>query len=80
MNLPKQKLVKIASNIRDRLLTLKQSKQRQVQSTGTGLIEQMARLIRIRRKLPICGIRNRQAACDHTFAVMESFHGRRIGV
>ena len=62
MSLSQRQLVRIASRIRDQLLTLKRSKQRQVQNRATGLIEQMNRLVRIRRKLNLCEIRNWQAA------------------
>ncbi|GAG06454.1 unnamed protein product, partial [marine sediment metagenome] len=72
MNLSKRQLIRIASDIRDQLLTLKQSKQRQVQTRATGLIEQMNRLVRIRRKLNLCEIRNWQAAGEKVLMQVEA--------
>ena len=84
MNLSNRKLVRIASRIRDQLLTLKQSKQRQVQSTATGLIEPMNRLTRIRRKLNLCEICNWQAAGEKVLRQVEAalrdvpYHGQQV--
>ncbi len=72
MSLSQRQLIRIASEIRDQLLTLKQSKQRQVQSRQTGLIEQMNRLVTIRRKLNLCEIRNWQAACGKVMQQTEA--------
>ena len=72
MSLSQRQLIQIASDIRDQLLTLKQSKQRQVQSRATGLIEQMNRLVTIRRKLNLCEIRNWQAAGEKVLKQAEA--------
>ncbi len=72
MSLSQQQLVRIASDIRDRLLTLRRSKQLQVQSRVTSLIEQMNRLVTIRRKLSLCEIRNWQAAGEKVLKQIEA--------
>ncbi len=72
MSLSQRQLIRIASRIRDQLLTLKQSKQRQVENRATGLIEQMSRLVAIRRKLNLCEIRNWQAAGEKVLRQVEA--------
>lgn len=72
MSLSQRQLVRIASDIRDQLLRLKQSKQREVQSRATGLIEQMNRLVSIRRKLSLCESRNWQAAGEKVLRHVEA--------
>jgi len=72
MNLSQRQLIRIASDIRDQLLKLKQTKQREVQSKQTGLIEQMERLIKIRRKLNLCDIRNWQSTGEKVLKQAES--------
>ena len=72
MNLSQRQLIRIASDIRDQLLKLKQTKQREVQSKQAGLIEQMNRLVKIRRKLNLCDIRNWQSAGDKVLKQAES--------
>ncbi len=72
MNLSQQQLVRIASDIWDHLLMLKRSKQLQVQGRVTGLIEQMNRLVTIRRKLSLCEIRNWQAAGEKVLRQVEA--------
>ena len=62
MNLSQRQFFKISTDICSRLLKLKRSKQQQVQSRMASLIEQMNRLVTIRRKLNLCEIRNWQAA------------------
>lgn len=72
MNHSQRQLIKIASEICNQLLKLKRSKQRQVPIRATGLIEQMNRLVTIRRKLNLCEIRNWQAAGEKVLGQVTS--------
>jgi len=57
MSLSQRQLVRIANDIRNRLLTLKRSKHRPVQGKLGNVIEQMERLGALRRKLNLCEAR-----------------------
>ena len=72
MSLSQRQLIRIASDVRDQLLTLRRSKQQQVHSRVTCLIEQMNRLVTIRRKLNLCEIRHWQAASGKVMQHVES--------
>ncbi len=85
MSVSQRQLVWIASHIRDQLLVLKQSKQQHVLGTTTGLIEQMNRLTRVRRKLQLCDIRRWQSATAKVLGQVEAtlrdipFHVQQVG-
>ncbi len=62
MNLSKRQLVRIASDIRDRLQVLKTMQQRQIRLQCATLAEHMERLKTIQQKLQICETRSWPAA------------------
>lgn len=72
MSLTQKQLIRIAGCICDQLLTLKQSKQRQVNYKVASLMEQMNRLPVIQRKLYHCEIRKWQAAGEKVLEQLEA--------
>ncbi len=71
MSLSQRQIIRIASDIRDRLLMLKRSRHRQVQGKLGNVIEQIERLQAIRRKLNICDTRAWYAVGENVMRQIE---------
>ena len=71
MSLSQRQIIRIASDIRDRLLMLKRSRHRQVQGKLGNVIEQIERLQAIRRKLNICDTRDWYAVGENVMRQIE---------
>ena len=72
MNLTKQKLVRIADNIRDQLLTLKGTRQKQVEQKSFNVAGQIERLQRLQRYFTICVCRKWNAGVAQMMRSIEN--------
>ena len=71
MSLSQRQIIRIASDIRDRLLVLKRSRHRPVQGKLGNVIEQMERLRAIQRKLKLCEARDWYAVSEKVIRQIE---------